>query len=428
MRWQGFPMEEAEAQYRRLLNLSGESLHQWQQQQRWAVFRHHFENNPYYRSIVGDKPARWEDVPVLTKSHLQQPIDTLITPPLDKSKVYINNTSGSSGHPFFYAKDKMSHALSWVEIKHLYALHGLTLRSLQARFYGIPLGGKGYWVEKLKDRIARRVRFPVFDLSEPVMDRWIERFRRLPFEYVYGYTSSVVRFARHCRRRGIVLKEVCPTLKVTIVTSEVCTPEDRTILEEGIGVRVVNEYGASECGLIGFEDPAGQFRACERLLYIETVDDEGRPVPLGQSGRVLITALFNRAMPLIRYEIGDFAVLDRCDDGGLCIQQLQGRVNDMIRLPSGRVSPGLTFYYISRSLLEDAGFIREFIIRQTAIDTFEFVIDAARPLTPEDRAMIQKMMDRYLEPGLKLVIHEVEKIERSQSGKIKHFYSEIEAA
>ncbi len=425
MRWQGYPMKEANRLYARLSKLDADAWRTEREALMWDLLRHHYEGNSHYRALFKGFPTRWADVPVLRKSDFQYPIEALITKPFRRKGVYINNTSGSSGHPFFYAKDRLSHALSWVSIKYLYGLYGLSLDALQARFYGIPLGGWGYWKERVKDWLARRERFPVFDLSEAVMNRWLERFRRRKFDYVYGYTSSLVRFARHCVARGVVLKEICPTLRVCIVTSETCTPEDRAILEAGFGIRVVNEYGASETGVIAFEYPGGDFRVCDRLLYVEVVDDEGRVLPLGQRGRILVTSLFNRAMPIIRYEIGDVGYLEACGEGGICIGGLEGRVNDFVRLPSGRVSPGLTFYYISRSLLEDAGFIREFIIRQTAPDTFEFVIDASRPLTAEDRAMIQRMLDRYLEPGLRLVIREVDHIERSGSGKIKHFYSDI---
>lgn len=107
------------------------------------------------------------------------------------------------------------------------------------------------------------------------------------------------------------------------------------------------------------------------------------------------------------------------------LNRLQGRENDIAILPSGKKSPGLTFYYVSRSLLESSGNLKEFIIRQTKLDEFVFDVVSERPLTERDRTLLQSKLDLYLEPGLKLIINSVPNILRHSSGKIKHFYSEV---
>lgn len=422
LRWQGYPIVEARKLLRQWGGLSREELSAHGEKQKWEIFRHHWQTTPWYRQKAGEAPESWADVPILQKRDFQAPLPQLLSNSVNPKKVYVGSTSGSSGHPFFYAKDKLCHALTWMKVAQLYGLHQIGLSSLQARFYGIPLDKKGWAVEKIKDFVSRRQRFPVFDLSHEVLALWVKRFQKTPFEYLYGYTSAMVYFARYLRDSQMVLKELCPTLKVCMVTSEVCTTEDRKILEEGFGVPVVNEYGASELSIIAFENPGGAWELVDDLIYLEVVDEQGNPLPYGQSGRLLCTALFNRAMPVIRYEIGDTGSIGT-RDGRRVLLELSGRVNDFVKLPSGKVSPGLTFYYISRSLLEKAGFINEFIIQQTAPDTMVFIIDAKRAVSEREKAMIQQSMDRYLEPGLRLEIRQTDRIERPASGKIKHFYS-----
>ena len=109
----------------------------------------------------------------------------------------------------------------------------------------------------------------------------------------------------------------------------------------------------------------------------------------------------------------------------MVLSKLTGRTNDTIMLPSGKKSPGLTFYYISRSILETSGVLKEFIIRQVSYDTFIFDIISDRILNNNEIQEIQRKMDIYLEPGLKLIINRTDKITRSKSGKLKHFFSEI---
>ncbi|MEG2318619.1 MAG: hypothetical protein RSB85_07275, partial [Rikenellaceae bacterium] len=196
------------------------------------------------------------------------------------------------------------------------------------------------------------------------------------------------------------------------------------LYQKALGVKVINEYGCSEAGLIAFENTHGQWQMVEDDSYFEIVDNNGNVLPFGSEGRIIITSLSNRAMPIIRYEIGDIGIIDKIN-GKLILRKLSGRVNDMIKLPSGKTAAGLTFYYVSRSLIEKISIVKEFIVRQTAIDTFEFDIVSDRDLTDKEVAFLKQQLDDYLEPNLKLVINRVDKINRPNSGKIKHFYSEI---
>ena len=102
---------------------------------------------------------------------------------------------------------------------------------------------------------------------------------------------------------------------------------------------VVNEYGASETGIIAIENRFHQRVVSQENLFLEVVDERGAPAPHG-FGELLVTDLFNRAMPFVRYRIGDLASLGESPAGRQTLQALEGRVNDTIRLPSGRTSPG----------------------------------------------------------------------------------------
>lgn len=385
----------------------------------------HRKNNPLYRELTGGRVfSSFEDLPVVSKRDFQRPLESILSDGYCRSDVYVSNTSGSSGIPFFFAKDRDCHALSHAIAMDRYAQYGITSDDKQARFYGIPMSGSARYKELLKDFLANRVRFPVFELSDRQLSVFLERFRRMGFGYIYGYTSAIVLFAQYVKRQRIVLKDVCPSLKCCIVTSEVCSREDRNLLRDVFGVEVVNEYGASETGIIAFTDVDGDWAITSEDLYVEVVDDANRPVEYGCTGKILISHLTNRAFPFIRYEIGDLGVLEKRGDK-IILKELSGRVNDIIRLPSGGVSAGLTFYYVSRSILEHLGIVKEFIIRQTALDSFCFDVVSDRAFTHDEIAFLQGQMDVYLEPGLRLEINRVDCIERPPSGKIKHFYSEL---
>jgi phenylacetate-CoA ligase len=214
-----------------------------------------------------------------------------------------------------------------------------------------------------------------------------------------------------------------PHIKAIIITSELCLPEQRKILEQASGgVPIYSEYGASEFGHLGEEVKFGTWRIIEENVFLEINPLEGMKEGVGE---ILVTDLSNKAFPFIRFKIGDIGRVFLGEDGRSYLTDLVGRTNDMVYLPSGKKAPGLTFYYISRGLLEQGGKFKEFIIRQIQLDTFVFEYVSPDELLEDDQFLVQKQMDNYLEPGLNLQFKKVNQIQRPANGKVKHFYSEI---
>lgn len=432
LRLNGLPIAKAEQFFSGIIARKGKELHEWQSSTANALLNFHYQENPFYRNFLDSKGihpqklSSWEDIPVITKADMQTGITERLSKPFKNKKVFINNTSGSSGVPFFFAKDHWCHALTWASYKYRFGHHGIDFnRSLQARFYGIPLKGTKYYREKLKDFMASRVRFPIFNLDDETCNRFLQVFRKRPFFYLNGYTSSLVLFARFCIQSGIVLKDICPSLEVCFTTSEMCSTSDRATMELGFGVKVVNEYGAAELDLIAVEDKAGNWILNEETLFLEVVDDQGKCVSAGQPGKILVTALFNRAMPFIRYELGDIGTISPVPnaDGRRILLKLEGRTNDVAILPSGRKVPGLTFYYVTKSLLEKGGTLKEFIIRQDHPSGFRLEYVAGSEMDESDKQKIRELMDTYLEPGLSIAFFRVEKVDRTKMGKLRQFQS-----
>ena len=77
----------------------------------------------------------------------------------------------------------------------------------------------GYYKERLKDLLSRRYRFSVFDLSDAQLEKNLNKFKNTAFDYINGYTSSIVQFAKFLERKNSILKESCPSLQVCIILS-----------------------------------------------------------------------------------------------------------------------------------------------------------------------------------------------------------------
>ena len=137
------------------------------------------------------------------------------------------------------------------------------------------------------------------------------------------------------------------------------------------GVPVINEYGAAELEIIAMEDNKSNFLINDSNLFVEIVDDDGRILKEGEEGRIILTSLYNKAMPFIRYEIGDIGSINNLNKSRKkVISKLQGRINDNIILPSGKISPGLAFYYISKAILEKGGFSKNLLLNKKQNKSF----------------------------------------------------------
>ncbi|MFV8377590.1 phenylacetate--CoA ligase family protein [Flavobacterium sp. LB3R33] len=424
----GFQMKEAKAELRKIVAFSEKEHDLFLQNKKLEIVYFHLQNNAFYKDLAGMTTfTNWEELPVLNKKNLQKPLLERLSEGYSAKNSYVNKTSGSSGTPFIFAKDKYCHAMTWASNIYRFGWYGIDFNtSYQARFYGIPMDFIGNKKERFKDFLSHRFRFSIFDLSDEILEGFLNHFRTKKFDYINGYTSSIVLFAKFLQKRNMILTTVCPTLKVCMVTSEMLFEEDKLLLEKQFGIPIINEYGASELDLIAFQNKAGEWQVNSETLFVEILDDNNKAVPNGTSGRIVITSLFNKAHPFIRYDIGDIGILDEKSTlQKPILKKLIGRTNDVAILPSGKKSPGLTFYYVTKSIIEDDGNVKEFVIKQTKLDTFEIEYVSETELNLAQIEKIEKAIALYLEPNLKFSFLRKKSLERSNRGKLKQFKSMI---
>lgn len=428
MKLQGFPLDGAKKKLRSILEFPDKEYAEFVEKQKKAVVDFHLKNNAFYREISGANTfSNWESLPVMKKLDYQRPLAERLSDGYNPKNVYTNKTSGSSGNPMVFAKDKDCHALVWANIIRRFGWYGIDFNhSFQARFYGGPMHFVPRMKLKLKDFLSNRFRISVFDISDDGLAISVEHFRNKKFDYINGYTTSVVQLAKYCQRQNFLLTDICPTLKVCIVTSETLFDEEKTIIEKYIGVPVVNEYGASELDVIAFQNPEEEWLVNGETLFIEILDADDNPLPNGELGRIVVTALYNFAHPFIRYEVGDLGILDEKSTAKKpLLKKLVGRANDFATLPSGKKILGMTFYSITNVVFVDDGNVKEFVVKQTKIDTFEIQYVSLVELDNPRMIAISAAFENYLEPNLHFEFIRKEKLDRSTSGKLKQFVSLI---
>ena len=156
------------------------------------------------------------------------------------------------------------------------------------------------------------------------------------------------------------------------------------------------------------------------------VNENGQVLPNGEEGNIVITSLYNKAHPFIRYEIGDRGIIDENSTAKKQIlKSLTGRTNEFAVLPSGKKVPALSFYYVTKSVIEDSGMVKEIKVIQEELAKFTIHYKAEAELNEVQKRKIIMAIESYLEKGLTVTFVKKNELERSKSGKLKQFISRL---
>jgi putative adenylate-forming enzyme len=314
-----------------------------------------YEHSPFYQRFhkgLMDRPLN--ELPVLTKAMMMENFDELVTDRnlrLEEIRAYasqaiagqryqnrywINATSGSSGHPGFFLFDESewvavlasfarSQEWSGVKIDLTHRQKMATVASISPWHMSSQVAAtvKSWWRPSL--RIAA---------SQP-LSKTVEELNAWQPEVLVAYASMTGILAEEqiAQRLHISPKFVYPA-------SEVLTLQTMKRVREAWGIEPFNQYVATEAASI-----AAEHQSCRRMHFLEdlviteVVDDQYRPVPPGEFGaKLLVTTLFSRTQPLIRYELNDSVrVSTESHNCGLpfaVLESIQGRVEDSLALPA----------------------------------------------------------------------------------------------
>jgi phenylacetate-CoA ligase len=208
--------------------------------------------------------------------------------------------------------------------------------------------------------------------------------------------------------------------------SEMLRPGVRELCREAWGAKLIDLYSAVELGNIALQCPESEhYHVQSEDVIVEVLDDSGVPCAPGTIGRVVITSLHNFAMPLVRYEIGDFAEAGApcsCGRGLPVLSRIAGRLRGMLTAPDGkRYWP----YFGSRGMLDIAP-IRQIQVVQKSFRLLEVRLVVGDPLSADQEERLRRHLLSHLPRGLELAFSYRDSIERTPGGKFEDFYSEVE--
>jgi phenylacetate-CoA ligase len=238
-----------------------------------------------------------------------------------------------------------------------------------------------------------------------------------PVLELLGRTRAEVLVSRPSAIEAVLERvETESSLKAVCSIGEVVTDSLRQQIGRFPGLTHVDIYGSVETGIMAcLCVSCGAYHIANQHLILEVLGDDGKPVANEETGRVVVTTLFNAAMPLIRYEIGDYAVMARglsCKMSHDGLLEIAGRTLNLFNLPDGRrITPKL-----NNDDLRALG-IRRCKMIQVELLKIEFLYETNVSGATVSAEAIQRLVDLYISPLIRAVPVCVERIHSPASGK-----------
>lgn len=265
-------------------------------------------------------------------------------------------------------------------------------------------------------------RLSVLEVHTPAREQLDWLLEREP-AYIATYASNARALLEAARELGVRwggLREVG-------TFGEVVDDALRELARQVWSVPLVDAYSCVELGHLALQCPDHpHYHVQSENVLLEVLKSDGSPAEAGEVGRVVVSTLHNFAMPLIRYELGDFALLGGpCDCGrGLpVVERIVGRVRNLMRIRSDDGEDRLWPRYASNVLGKHFA-VRQFRLTQRSYEDFELEL-VSEPLSDDEEADLRRLVLQQLERNvpypLNLELRYVSEIQRGPGGKFEDF-------
>jgi len=357
---------------------------------------------PAYKGRSLENLKEW---PVLEKATVAAQPEKFLSDEFDPRRLMELHTSGTTGSPLTVRFPVETHQTEMAFRWRHKAWGGTPFLSRGAYVAGHPVVPPNqqrppFW---RWDRFEKRLLCSSYHLTPQNLPAYLEALRRYAPDFVHGYPSSLYLLAQvgGCKP------------KAAFTASETLLDFQRTAIEAAFGTKVFNWYGNTEltCNIV--ECAAGNLHYRTDYGVLELLSD----------GTMICTGLNNRAMPLIRYRVGDRATAKTgdcaCGCGFPLIERVEGRVEDYIRTPDGR--------FVGRMdhLFKDVRHVREAQIIQRRLDEIVVRIVRADGYTDADADIVRREARQRLGDAVAVRFEYVEAIERTAAGKFRFIVSQL---
>jgi phenylacetate-CoA ligase len=396
-----------------------------------ALAAHAIAHSPYYRSHLEQSglegvsaltPQTFLRWPVLKKSEVQPNFARLRAAqyPKEHGASFETSTSGSTGEPTCVVHSEIVRFLA----------HALALRDhlWQERDFSAKFAAIRVKMERAVSRgwgaafDAAFATGPLATLSSSTdVDEQLDWLVEQRPAYLFTYPSNLHALVLRSRETG----KVPLGLRQAICFGETLPEGLAELVGQTWHAGFADTYSCMEFGVIALQCPRhGGYHVQSESVYVETLRDDGSPCLPGETGRVVVSSLHNFPMPLLRYELGDYAEVGAtcpCGRGLPVLRRIAGRTRNMARDPAGRrFWPAIQ----AGAWLRIAP-LRKIQLVQRSIGEVEVRFVMERDLSAEETTALRAQVQERLEYPFDVSFARVTEIPRTPGGKFEDFISEL---
>ncbi len=335
-------------------------------------------------------------------------------------------TGGSTGEPLICDLSKRRIASRVACRQRVSRWWGVSVGEPEVALWGSPVElSRQDRFRAVRDRLLGTRLLPAFEMDESTMSRYLHVIEKGRCRQIFGYPSAIYLLCLHAQKQNKALRHL--GVKVVFVTGELLLPHQRELISETFNCPVADGYGGRDSGFIAHECPQGGMHIMGDAVIVEVLNAEGRPVAPGQAGEIVVTDLYSHEAPFIRYATGDVGAFSvgscRCGRSLPLFERIEGRANDAIVTPDGRVINSLALIY---SVREISG-IEQFRIFQRAVDRFYVEVVRNKDFRIQDEEQIRESWTKLLRSSIQITFEYLPSLHVERSGKFRHVVSEVPA-
>jgi len=390
------------------------------------TLHHAVSQIPYYAALSLPSHPSLSDVPILTRRMLRENLRRLQNPKVGPGELTNECTGGSTGEPIWMVHDRRSRQWDYAaEMYFVRCLLGMELRG----YLGSPRiaiwhtrNQRRKWlsISDWATRLLRQVTYiePYTVSSEQTFVERLHLINRIRPVVIWGFASSLHELARVARRKNIRLHRP----EVVISSVETLYPEMRRTIEEAFGCPVRDCYGAVEVRRVAAECAHGRMHLLSFNCHVEVLDSAGQPTEPGKEGRLIVTPLHNRAMPLLRYDIGDMAAvaIEPCACGSPlpALEGIRGRVIEHFVRADGSLVYGGFFV----AIFYEHDWVSEFQVLQRDVEELAIFFKPmpGEDVMPDNLRELESAIRSVMGASCRVEWFEVDAVPRTPLGKHLH--------
>lgn len=321
---------------------------------------HATNSTPYYSSYKNFNSI--QDFPVINKVIIQQNFDKFQSTEYKDKDNFKVSTSGSTGVPFFLYQDKNKRRRNHSDVIYFLKESGFKIGN---RLYELEVWRGHNEKDRLKAWLQNTIQFDISKLTDKRIESFIELLKndKQSKKTMLGFASSYEMIAQYMERNNIFLDNL--GLTSAVANSEYLNPYTKTTLGKHLNTQILSRYSSEEIGIIAQQtlNSPNSFVINHASYVVEVLQfDNNESVKPGEFGRIVVTDLFNFAMPIIRYDTGDIAKLGINDEGVIQLDEIEGRKMDVIYDSDGNLISSFVVYtkfYKYYHLLKQYQFIQQ---------------------------------------------------------------------